>query len=86
MAILPIEPRFVMRDASAARCCRDACRRRRRRQSRQNTIRLVQRLDPPNEGWGTVLAEHEPPDPTLPEQCESVRVALARWAGVGEGE
>ena len=53
---------------------------------RQNTIRLVQRLDPPNDGWGAVLAEHEPPDPTLPDQCESVRVALARWAGVGEGE
>jgi hypothetical protein len=52
---------------------------------RENTIRLVQRLEPPNEGWGHVLSEHEPPDSTLPDQCESVRVALAQWAGVGDG-
>jgi hypothetical protein len=51
---------------------------------RGNTIRLVHRMDPSPDGWGDVLAEHEPPDPTLPEQCESVRVALARWAGVPE--
>lgn len=50
------------------------------------TVRLVQRLDPPPEGWREVLAEHEPSDPTLPDQCESVRLALARWAGVPEDD
>lgn len=49
---------------------------------RQRTITLVHRLEPSPEGWGEVLAEHQPPDPTLGEQCEAVRVALARWAGV----
>lgn len=46
------------------------------------TVRLVQRLDPSPEGWAGVIAEHEPSDPTLPDQCESVRLALAQWAGV----
>jgi hypothetical protein len=51
---------------------------------RQNTIRLVRRRDPlPEEAdWAGVLSEHEPPDATLPDQCESVRVALAEWAGI----
>lgn len=51
----------------------------------RNTARLAQRLDPSPEAWGPVLAEHDPPDPTLPDQCESVRLALAHWAQVNDG-
>jgi hypothetical protein len=47
---------------------------------REHTRRVVHGVDPPNPSWGVVLAEHEPPDPTLPDQCEAVRIALARWA------
>ncbi len=52
---------------------------------RRNTVRLVLRMGPSPDGWGQVLAEQEPADPSLPDQCESVRLALAHWAGATDG-